>query len=140
MNFVTTPARSTARIALLATSCLLATALTTAQTATTAKKSPLEATCPGASDELVDALSSLARERSEAADVQVNLNVVGNRVVAIETSGAGRVHLRAVERAVRGLGCSGANGTPQSLAFRIQFPQDEPRSPNSQNTAVARAR
>ena len=89
--------------------------------ATAAGGADIRAVCPGIDVELQKSLAPAWSLVEQPGVVQVKMNVQGQKVTAISTSGVERSYNDSVKRAVRQLACSGASEAPQALSFEISF-------------------
>ncbi len=90
--------------------------------------------CPGAHDELPDALARTAQEHRAPASVAVQFQVQGNRVLAVQTQGGAPAQQRAVRRAVQGLACNSTG--LQTVRLNLRF-DDTLRGPATPLMAAA---
>lgn len=84
-------------------------------------RTDVRALCPDVDGYLPDVLAAVARERSEAALIEVRFALDGSSVGEVQTGAGPRAYQRAIRWAVRGLQCQSPDAGPQSVALRIQF-------------------
>lgn len=115
---------------LLATACALATAgLAQAQSSPTVDvrakadlpRVALREACPQALAELPDALAVTAQDVATASLVTVRFEIEGGRLHQLQTQGGVGRQARAVQRAVRALGCSNGDAGRQVVQFQVRF-------------------
>jgi hypothetical protein len=103
---------------------LVFSSLATAQTQSVEIRAPraeLHQVCPDARSELPDALAAAAQDVAAHGLVAVQFDIEGSRVLNVQAQGAQRKHVRAVQRAVRGLACSNGDVGRQRVAFNVRF-------------------
>jgi hypothetical protein len=109
---------------------LLCSSMAIAQTATPsievrAPRAELQQVCPDARAELPDALAAAAQDVAVHGTVAVQFDIEGSRVLNVQATaqhpGAQIKHVRAVQRAVRGLACSNGDAGRQRVAFNVRF-------------------
>lgn len=77
--------------------------------------------CPDIANDLPDALAAIARQRSEAALIEVQFALDGSAIADVQTQGGGAAYQRAVRRAVRGLDCRSPEAGRQTVRLRVRF-------------------
>jgi hypothetical protein len=90
-----------------------------------APRAELQQVCPDARAELPDALAAAAQDVAAHGTVAVQFDIEGSRVMNVQATaqgpGAQIKHVRAVQRAVRGLACSNGEAGRQRVAFNVRF-------------------
>jgi hypothetical protein len=86
-----------------------------------APRAELRQVCPDARSQLPDALAAAAQDVAAHGIVAVQFDIEGSRVLNVQAQGAQVKHVRAVQRAVRGLACSNVDVGRQRVAFNIRF-------------------
>jgi hypothetical protein len=90
-----------------------------------APRAELQQVCPDARAELPDALAAAAQDVAAHGTVAVQFDIEGSRVMNVQATaqspGAQIKHVRAVQRAVRGLACSNGDAGRQRVAFNVRF-------------------
>ncbi len=81
----------------------------------------LREACPQALAELPDALAATAQEVAAAGLVTVRFEIEGGRLYQLQSQGGVGRQARAVQRAVRGLGCSNGEAGRQVVHFQVRF-------------------
>ena len=84
-------------------------------------RTDVRALCPDVDSYLPDVLATVARERSEAALIDVRFALDGSSVGEVQTGAGPRAYQRAIRWAVRGLQCRSPDAGPQTVTLRIQF-------------------
>ncbi len=117
---------------------LLCSSAVSAQTATPtqsievrAPRAELQQVCPDARTELPDALAAAAQDVAAHGTVAVQFDIEGSRMLNVQAQGAQIKHVRAVQRAVRGLACSNGDMGRQRVAFNVRFVDPFDRSVQS---------
>lgn len=92
-------------------------------------RTALRQACPQAYTELPDALAATAQDVASAGVVTVRFEIEGERLVQLQAQGGVARQARAVQRAVRGLGCSNGEAGRQVVQFQVRFVDPFDRSP-----------
>jgi hypothetical protein len=120
----------TTRLAALVTTLAFAITAAWAQgTSADLTSTDVGSVCPGARDELPEALARTAQEHRTPASVAVQFQVQGSRVMAVQTQGGAASQQRAVRRAVQGLACSSTSLQTVRLNLRFTDPRGVPAAP-----------
>jgi hypothetical protein len=96
-----------------------------------APRAELHQVCPDARSELPEALVAAAQDVAAHGTVAVQFDIEGSRVLNVQAQGAQVKHVRAVQRAVRGLACGNGDVGRQRVAFNIRFVDPFDRSVQS---------
>lgn len=104
----------------------LAAALATPQALAASEVAPtngadIRTVCPGIDAALQDSLAPAWSRVGSPGVVRVTMNVQGQKVTHVTTSGGPSPYSSQVKRAVANLACNGSGDAPQSLSFEIAF-------------------